>query len=108
MDSILTTLFTLLDPLRAQSIDFLRELESRYSAWSSRLETSSRGSSHNHHRHRHTSTTSTAGNTPANVSSSTSAEIDDGMEQSPPVAPIRIGDLFVTNLKMLQVCCIPD
>ena len=104
VDSILTTLFTLLDPLRAQSIDFLRELEFRYSTWSTRLEASSRVSSHNHHRHGHSSasTSTTANANSAAVSSSTSAEIDVTTEQSPP-APVRIGDLFVTNLKMLQV-----
>lgn len=74
---IVSKLFPLIDPIRAQNADFLRELESRFSAWSTQLEGPSGekgGQSH------------------GTDSVSSGAML------------IRVGDMFVTNLKMLQVC----
>uniref|UniRef100_A0A0R3SRW8 FERM, RhoGEF and pleckstrin domain-containing protein 2 n=1 Tax=Hymenolepis diminuta TaxID=6216 RepID=A0A0R3SRW8_HYMDI len=95
--------------LRCQSVDFLRELESRFVAWSSRLDSASR--------HRHASSSSSAAATSASAvstagsatgstgsGSGSSADVRGSGETSTThAAPVRIGDLFVTNLKMLQL-----
>ncbi|KAL5966154.1 FERM ARHGEF and pleckstrin domain-containing protein 2 [Taenia solium] len=97
VESVFSKLFTLLDPLRAQAIDFLNELESRFAAWSTRLESTSRSS------HRLSSAasavTSASGSASSASASATSADVD----ADSPTTPVRIGDLFVTNLKMLQL-----
>ncbi len=103
VESILSRLYAQIDPVRTQALDFLRELESRFSAWSTRLEaaaaaaaaaSSSKGSG---------DSSGGSGRHSAGRSVSHGADLNNlGGTNG---APIRVGDLFVTNLKMLQVRC---
>lgn len=97
VESVFSKIFTLLYPIRAQAIDFLNELESRFTAWSVRLDGTSRGS------HRHSSTASAGASASGSASSASASATSAGVDADSPTTPVRIGDLFVTNLKMLQL-----
>uniref|UniRef100_A0A0X3PCD3 FERM domain-containing protein n=2 Tax=Schistocephalus solidus TaxID=70667 RepID=A0A0X3PCD3_SCHSO len=86
--TVLNRLFTLLEPIRNHHTEFLRGLESRFSNWSG--QSASRKS-----------VDVGAGNSTAGCADSMNST-PAGSEDTP-VSPIRVGDLFVTNLKMLKV-----
>uniref|UniRef100_A0A5K3F384 FERM domain-containing protein n=1 Tax=Mesocestoides corti TaxID=53468 RepID=A0A5K3F384_MESCO len=86
VETILSKLFSLLGAVRAQAVDFLQDLESRFATWSTRLEGALKNGRH----------TSASGRSVSHGSDINHLDADSA-------APIRVGDLFVTNLKMLQL-----
>ncbi|BHF73606.1 FERM, ARHGEF and pleckstrin domain-containing protein 1 [Sparganum proliferum] len=86
--AVLNRLLNLLEPIRSHHSEFLRGLESRFSNWSGR--SASRKSVD-------------AGAGDSTGSCTDAANAKHTANEDTPVSPIRVGDLFVTNLKMLKL-----